>query len=95
MKARIKQNIYGNWYGYLGNKRVMEFGETSEFTQEQNAQRWLAAEHGRKGGLVSSNAKATASRENGKLGGRPAIQDALTGLPLSRQAKYQRRKRSA
>ena len=95
MKARIKQNVYGNWYGYLGSKRVIEFGETAEYTQEQNAQRWLAVERGRKGGRVSSEVKTAAVRENGKLGGRPAIQDEFSSLPLSRGAKYQRRKRSA
>lgn len=38
-KRRIKQTIYGGWNGYIGNKRVEEFGE-SEF----DAQYWL--EHG-------------------------------------------------
>jgi hypothetical protein len=40
MKARIHQNIYGNWYGYLGTRRVeMFFGHPWE--QEQDAKAWL------------------------------------------------------
>ena len=35
------------------------------------SKRWIAAEHGRIGGSVSSAAKAAAARRNGKLGGRP------------------------
>jgi hypothetical protein len=34
-------------------------------------QRWAAVEMGRRGGVVSTKAKAQAARENGKLGGRP------------------------
>lgn len=35
------------------------------------SRRWIAAEHGRIGGSVSSRAKAAAARRNGRLGGRP------------------------
>jgi hypothetical protein len=35
------------------------------------SKRWIAAEHGKIGGSVSSRAKAAAARRNGKLGGRP------------------------
>ncbi len=35
------------------------------------SQRWLAAQMGKVGGRVSSDAKAAAARENGKRGGRP------------------------
>lgn len=35
------------------------------------SQKWIAAEMGRRGGSVTSKVKAQASRENGKLGGRP------------------------
>lgn len=35
------------------------------------SRRWIAAEHGRIGGSVSTRAKAAAARRNGKLGGRP------------------------
>jgi len=37
MKARIKQNVRGNWYGYLGTGRVRAFG-----TDQQEANDWLA-----------------------------------------------------
>jgi hypothetical protein len=33
--------------------------------------RWMAAQNGSAGGKVSTEAKAAAARENGKLGGRP------------------------
>jgi hypothetical protein len=35
------------------------------------SKRWMAAEIGKIGGSASTEAKATAARENGKLGGRP------------------------
>ena len=35
------------------------------------SKRWMAAELGKRGGAVSSDAKAAAARANGKLGGRP------------------------
>jgi hypothetical protein len=35
------------------------------------SKRWVAADHGRIGGSVSTRAKAAAARRNGKLGGRP------------------------
>ncbi|MDZ7857339.1 DUF2442 domain-containing protein [Sphaerotilus sp.] len=35
------------------------------------SRQWMAAQNGRKGGQVSSDAKASAARQNGKLGGRP------------------------
>ena len=35
-KYRIKQNVWGNWNGYLGNKKVAEIG-SSEF----DAKAWL------------------------------------------------------
>lgn len=35
------------------------------------SRRWIAAEHGRIGGSVSSRRKAAAARRNGRLGGRP------------------------
>lgn len=55
-----------------------------------------AKERGRKGGLARSKRKAETSRANGRLsknGGRPAIQDEFSDLPISRQAKHQRRLR--
>lgn len=41
MKARIKQNAWGNWYGYLGNKKVASFSNTPTETMEEQAQAWL------------------------------------------------------
>jgi hypothetical protein len=35
------------------------------------SRRWMAAELGQAGGKVTTEAKATAARENGRLGGRP------------------------
>ena len=35
------------------------------------SKRWIAAEHGKIGGSVSTTAKAAAARRNGRLGGRP------------------------
>ena len=35
------------------------------------AKRWMAAQMGKAGGKASTQAKAAAARENGKLGGRP------------------------
>jgi hypothetical protein len=35
------------------------------------SKRWVASENGKRGGVVSTVAKAAASRANGKLGGRP------------------------
>ncbi len=35
------------------------------------SKRWIAAEHGKIGGSVSTRAKAAAARRNDKLGGRP------------------------
>jgi hypothetical protein len=40
------------------------------------SKRWIAAQHGKIGGSVSSKAKAEAARRNGKLGGRPKIKEA-------------------
>lgn len=34
---RIKQNVWGNWKAYRGNRRVRDFG-----TDEQGAREWLA-----------------------------------------------------
>jgi hypothetical protein len=36
MQRKIKQNIYGNWVGYLGTRRSQEFG-----TKEVAAGYWL------------------------------------------------------
>lgn len=41
MKRRIRENIWGNWYGYEGTRRVIEFANTPEFTAEFRANFWL------------------------------------------------------
>jgi hypothetical protein len=41
MKRRIHQNVWGNWYGYEGNKRVAAFSEGPTCSAEQAAERWL------------------------------------------------------
>lgn len=45
---------------------------------------WMAAEMGRRGGAVSSEAKAAAARENGKKGGRPRKTPAALPSPHPR-----------
>lgn len=41
-QPRIKQTVWGNWYGYLGSKKVTHFNYDLDGSQEQNARRWLA-----------------------------------------------------
>lgn len=36
MKRRIRQNVYGNWHGYVGRKWAVEFG-----TEKAGAFYWL------------------------------------------------------
>jgi hypothetical protein len=40
-RYRIRETAWGNWYGYLGSKRVECFGASSTETQQQAAERWL------------------------------------------------------
>lgn len=40
-KARIHQNVWGNWNGYLGRRRVIEFGSSSTQSAFHAAQEWL------------------------------------------------------
>ena len=47
--------------------------------------RWMAARMGALGGKSRSEAKAAASRENGKLGGRPRIKKVLAAKPLTKK----------
>jgi hypothetical protein len=40
MKVKIRQNIYGNWYGYISGRKVeWFFGSTTE--QKIAAHKWL------------------------------------------------------
>jgi len=41
-KVWIRQNVWGNWYGYQGGRRVAAFFNSTTETQEQAALRWLA-----------------------------------------------------
>lgn len=44
-KARIRQNRWDNWNGYLGTRKIQEFG-----TDEQAAEQWLLdQEHPKQG----------------------------------------------
>lgn len=38
MKRTVRQNIYGNWVGYLGRTRAEEFGDHS--SSESDAKEW-------------------------------------------------------
>jgi len=38
----IKQNVYDNWYGYDGSKKVAAFFNTVDGDQQAGAERWLA-----------------------------------------------------
>jgi hypothetical protein len=40
MKARIRENAYGNWYGYVGNKKVQMF-YGNHVAQQFDAEKWL------------------------------------------------------
>lgn len=39
-KVTIHCNVWGNWYGYISGRRVKEFYNTSDRTQQQNAVQW-------------------------------------------------------
>ena len=41
-KRRIVKNVYGNWVGYVGNKREIEFGSDENGYSEREANEWLA-----------------------------------------------------
>ena len=38
---RIRCNIWGNWYGYVGRNKVQSFFNNSFGTQEEHARAWL------------------------------------------------------
>lgn len=40
-KPRVRQNLYGNWYGYIGTSKVEYFSGTPR-NQEEQARRWLS-----------------------------------------------------
>jgi hypothetical protein len=41
MRATIRQNAWGNWYGYIGRRKARAFFNTATQTQEQQANDWL------------------------------------------------------
>ena len=43
-KITIKENAWGNWYGYIGGRKVEWFCDDLDGTQEQNANAWLIRE---------------------------------------------------
>lgn len=40
-KAKIKQNAWGNWYGYIGTRKVAAFSNSPTQSQEDAAKEWL------------------------------------------------------
>lgn len=40
-RRSARKNIYDNWYGYVGGKRVIAFSNTASHTQEEEAEHWL------------------------------------------------------
>lgn len=48
MKRKIKQNVWGNWNGYEGTRKVKEFG-TGEF----EAREWLQGVESEPAGRIS------------------------------------------
>lgn len=40
-KKRIRQNVWGNWYGYEGRNKVATFFDSPEGTQAEHAKNWL------------------------------------------------------
>lgn len=41
-KARIHKNVWDNWYGYIGKRKVIAFGNSRTETAEQAAHKWYA-----------------------------------------------------
>jgi predicted DNA-binding WGR domain protein len=37
---RIRQNVYGNWVGYEGRKRIKDFGDCPFSSAEEKAINW-------------------------------------------------------
>jgi len=48
MKFRIKENAWGNWVGYQGTKKVVEFADTPTSTQKDKAEKWLMEQNRKK-----------------------------------------------
>jgi len=48
MKIRIKQNVGGNWVGYQGSQKVIEFKDTPTSNQKEIAEKWLIEQNRKK-----------------------------------------------
>jgi len=48
VKFRIKENAWGNWCGYQGAKKVIEFADTPTSTQKDKAEKWLEGQNRKK-----------------------------------------------
>lgn len=43
MRPRIQQNAWGNWYGYIGRKRVKAFSNpVPNYGAQQEAEQWFS-----------------------------------------------------
>jgi len=56
-KRRIRQNVWGNWYGYAGARRVVEFANMPEFGAEEDANHWLATGTRLRAGTAMQNGR--------------------------------------
>lgn len=84
LKRRIKQNTWGNWYGYEGSRRVIEFSNTPFGTQEQYAQEWLERKENKPDSLNLMRVKKRVSCQY-RIGPLLCTREATTdykGLPL-------------
>lgn len=54
-KRRVKENVWGNWYGYESNRRVIEFPNMPWASPEELANEWLARKENDEGSLASMN----------------------------------------
>jgi hypothetical protein len=45
-KITIRQTVWGNWYGYIGGKKVIDFMNTSTAGQEEQAIAWKKQQEG-------------------------------------------------
>ncbi len=48
-KPRILETKWGNWYGYLGTRKVAMFNADSEGSAQSNANLWLAVQRAKAG----------------------------------------------
>lgn len=65
---RVETRGHGTWIEFDGLD--VQFSVMSLLMGVYGGKQWMA-EHGRRGGMARSEAKANAARENGRKGGRP------------------------